>query len=160
MFKYRVTNTSVKAEKTRNVFLTEVGKLLKPGESCCTNRVDGGTRSLEKNGILKVEEGAFEDVPSSGSAEEAAKVVAAKDAKKAWSDEKADGAKQAAEVKAAADKAAAEKAAADKAAADKAAAEKAAADKAAAEKAAADKAAAEKKSGDKKSSKRSKKSGE
>ena len=64
MPKYKVTNTSHSSSKgNRNVFLTEAGKLLKPGEHCVCNRLDNGTRAMAKAGILKVEEGSFARPP-------------------------------------------------------------------------------------------------
>lgn len=60
MVKYKITNTSSASPKgSRNVFLIEAGKLLRPGDFCCVNRIDGGTRALEETGVLRVEEGEF-----------------------------------------------------------------------------------------------------
>lgn len=61
MLKYRVTNTTQKTAKgPRNVFLTEVGKLLRPGEQCVCNRLDNfGTRLQVEAGDLRIEEGSF-----------------------------------------------------------------------------------------------------
>jgi hypothetical protein len=62
--KYNVTNVSASSEKgARSVFLTEAGRLLKPGEKVPVNRVDAGTWVLEKDGVLKIEEGDFEPLP-------------------------------------------------------------------------------------------------
>jgi len=133
MAKFKITNTSQKhSDGKRNIFLTEAGKLIKPGEHCLCNRLDSGTQTLVDSKILSVEEGDF-TIPS----------IFADTAPVSKSDTSdADAAAKTAEAdKAAADKAAADKAAAeDKAAADAAAAE----DKAAADKAAADAAAADK----------------
>ena len=60
MPKYRVTNVSQTQENGgRNVFLTEAGKLLRPGESCLINRFGEGTSRLRDSGVLKIDEGAF-----------------------------------------------------------------------------------------------------
>ena len=60
MLKYKVTNISHRSVKgERNVFMTEVGRLIKPGEHCVTNRLDNGTRGLAEVGVLKIEEGNF-----------------------------------------------------------------------------------------------------
>ena len=64
MYKYRITNVSGLYEKPRNVYLVEVGKLLRPGDQCCAHRVADGTEGLVKARVLKIEEGAF-DAPSS-----------------------------------------------------------------------------------------------
>ena len=62
--KYNVTNVSAHSDKgERSVFLTEAGKLLKPGEAISCNRIDSGTWGLEKAGILKIEEGNFAQAP-------------------------------------------------------------------------------------------------
>lgn len=59
--KLKVTNTSSSTKKgPRNIYLTEVGKLLKPGESCFLNRLENGTDVLVEVGDLKVEAGTFE----------------------------------------------------------------------------------------------------
>ena len=64
MLKFRVTNTSQRTAKgARAVFLTEVGKLLKPGEQCVCNRLDNGTSVLAEAGVLKIEEGSFVKPP-------------------------------------------------------------------------------------------------
>ena len=76
MLRYKVTNISQKTEKgPRNVFLTEVGKLLKPGEHCVCNRLDSGTHSQASAGILKVEEGSFNAPPIFQTPEPVAKLV-------------------------------------------------------------------------------------
>ena len=62
--KYNVTNVSADSEKgARGVFLTEAGRLLKPGESVPVNRIDPGTWGLEKAGVLKISEGDFAPLP-------------------------------------------------------------------------------------------------
>jgi hypothetical protein len=62
--KYNVTNVSTHSDKgARSVFLTEAGKLLKPGEAISCNRIDSGTWGLEKAGLLKIEEGNFAQAP-------------------------------------------------------------------------------------------------
>ncbi len=64
MLKYRITNVSqTSAKGARNVFLTEVGKLLKPGDQCISNRIDTGTQAMVEAGVLKVEEGSFAKPP-------------------------------------------------------------------------------------------------
>jgi hypothetical protein len=64
MDKYKVTNTSQRTEKgARNVFITEAGKLLKPGESCVVNRLDNGTKAQGESGLLHIEQGAFSLAP-------------------------------------------------------------------------------------------------
>jgi len=64
MLKYRVTNISASSKKgARNVFLTEAGKLLKPGDKCPVNRLDKGTMVLVDAGVLKLEEGSFAPTP-------------------------------------------------------------------------------------------------
>jgi len=64
MPKYKITNTSPASEKgARNVFLTEAGRLLKPGEHCVVNRVDSGTLAQAEAGLLRVEEGSFAAPP-------------------------------------------------------------------------------------------------
>jgi hypothetical protein len=58
--KFKVTNTSqLSAGGKRNIFLTEAGKLIKPGESCVCNRLDAGTKRNADAKVLKVEEGDF-----------------------------------------------------------------------------------------------------
>jgi regulator of protease activity HflC (stomatin/prohibitin superfamily) len=124
MAKYKITNTSQKhSDGKRNIFLTEAGKLIKPGEHCLCNRLDSGTQSLVDAKILSVEEGDF-TIPSifadtAPAAKEDTSVADA--AAKAEADAKANAAKHeaaaAAEAKEAALKAAADKAEAEKAAA-------------------------------------------
>lgn len=56
----KVTNVSASSDKgPRNIFLTEAGVLLKPGDSCAVNRVDAGTEAQAAAGLLKIEEGSF-----------------------------------------------------------------------------------------------------
>lgn len=62
--KYKVTNTSQLSEGgKRNVFVTEAGKLIKPGEHCVCNRLDNGTRKQADAKVLKIEEGEFPAPP-------------------------------------------------------------------------------------------------
>lgn len=62
--KYKVTNTTQLSEGgARNVFITEAGKLIKPGETCVCNRLDGGTKRLADAKALQIDEGAFEPPP-------------------------------------------------------------------------------------------------
>ena len=62
--KYNVTNVSAHSDKgARAVFLTEAGKLLKPGDAISCNRIDNGTWGLEKAGLLKIEQGNFAQAP-------------------------------------------------------------------------------------------------
>ena len=62
--RYKVTNTSqLSDDGKRNVFLTEAGKLIKPGESCVCNRLDNGTKRLADAKVLKIEEGKFSAAP-------------------------------------------------------------------------------------------------
>ena len=64
MPRYRVTNRSASSAKgKRTVFLVEAGKTLKPGDWCVTNRIDPGTRSLEDDGTISIEEGNFDKPP-------------------------------------------------------------------------------------------------
>ena len=60
MPRFKVTNTSQKKVKGgKNYFLTEAGKLIKPGEHLVCNRLDNGTRQLVDAGFLGLEEGDF-----------------------------------------------------------------------------------------------------
>lgn len=59
MPKFKVTNTSQKSGSPRNIFLTEAGKMIKPGEHCVCNRLDSGTQAQVDAGILGLEEGDF-----------------------------------------------------------------------------------------------------
>lgn len=60
MPRFKVTNTSQKKVKGgKNYFLTEAGKLIKPGEYLVCNRLDNGTRQLIDTGFLGLEEGDF-----------------------------------------------------------------------------------------------------
>lgn len=64
MYKKKVTNTSHESvHGARAIFLTEAGKLLKPGESCVLNRLNSGTERLVTSKLLTVEDGAFEKAP-------------------------------------------------------------------------------------------------
>ena len=121
MAKFKITNESQKhSEGKRNVFLTEAGKLIKPGEHCVCNRLDNGTQSMVDAGILSVEQGDFV-IPSvfADTTPPKADTSDADAAAKAAADAKAASDAKAAEQKAAADAAEAEaKAAADAAAAD------------------------------------------
>ena len=63
MPKYKLTNTSAQTKKKRAIFLTEAGRLLKPGEHAVVNRLDKGTELLVNSGALKKEEGDFEKPP-------------------------------------------------------------------------------------------------
>jgi membrane protein involved in colicin uptake len=59
--KFKIINTSQLSEGgKRNVFVTEAGKLLKPGDHCVCNRVDAGTRRQADAKVLKIEEGNFQ----------------------------------------------------------------------------------------------------
>jgi hypothetical protein len=126
MARFKITNNSQKhSDGKRNIFLTEAGKLIKPGEHCLCNRLDNGTQSLVDAGILAVEQGDF-TVPSifadTAPAEKDTSVADA--AAKAEADAKANADKHAAAAAAEAKEAALLKAADDKAAADAAAADK------------------------------------
>lgn len=64
MANFKITNTSASGGRgPRSIFLTEAGRLLKPGETCVVNRLDRGTEALAKSGALKVEKGTFEKPP-------------------------------------------------------------------------------------------------
>lgn len=64
MYKKKVTNVSASSKKgARPIFLTEVGKLLKPGESCVLNRMSPGTERRVTEGLLKVEDGSYKREP-------------------------------------------------------------------------------------------------
>jgi hypothetical protein len=125
MPRFKITNESQKhSEGKRNVFLTEAGKLIKPGEHCLCNRLDNGTQSMIDAGILSKQEGSFEnpsifaDTTPAPKADTSAAEAAAKAAADAEAKAKADAEAAAADAEAKAKAAAAEEEAAAKAAAD------------------------------------------
>jgi hypothetical protein len=146
MAKFKITNTSQKhSDGKRNIFLTEAGKLIKPGEHCLCNRLDNGTQSLVDAGILSCQEGDF-TLPSifADTAPVTKEDTSVADAAaKAEADAKANADKHEAAAAAEAKEAALVKAAEDKAAADAAAADSTQPELTKAEKKAAAKAAKE-----------------
>lgn len=62
-FKYRLTNTSAsRGGAGRNIFLIDMGRLLKPGDVWFANRIDPGTRLMSESDTpdIKIEEGVYE----------------------------------------------------------------------------------------------------
>lgn len=58
--KYKVTNITHLHPPYQNRFLTEAGRLLRPGQSCLANRLDKGTwRDADAN-LISIEEGSFD----------------------------------------------------------------------------------------------------
>ena len=59
-YRYLFTNISESSpEGKRSVFMIETGQLLRPGESCPSNRIEPGTDRLKAAGVLKIEDGEF-----------------------------------------------------------------------------------------------------
>ena len=61
--RYKITNISQETKTPRNVFSTECGRLLKPGDSAVVNRINASTKALVIAGIMEVKEGQF-DAPA------------------------------------------------------------------------------------------------
>ena len=60
MPKFKITNISqTHKDGAKNFFLTEAGKLIKPGEHCVCNRLDNGTQAQIDAGLMKCEQGDF-----------------------------------------------------------------------------------------------------
>jgi hypothetical protein len=64
MAKYKIINVSAASDKgERTIFLTDVGRTLKPGEEAVADSIQPATRAMEKRGLLKIESGSFPDTP-------------------------------------------------------------------------------------------------
>jgi hypothetical protein len=64
MAKYKIINVSAASDKgERTIFLTDVGRTLKPGEAAFADSIQPATRAMEKRKLLKIETGSFPDVP-------------------------------------------------------------------------------------------------